>query len=98
VSVGPAFVGVSEVAKGRAREQVGGPKQEVQKFLGLGLHGRRMEDERENAIQSFVAYATKDCQNATFPSTAAGGRDFGDVDLVHFHHRGEFALDLRDVG
>ena len=23
----------------------------------------------------------------SFPSAAAGGLDFGDVDLVHFHHR-----------
>ena len=44
VAIGPAFVGIGQVAKGRAREQVGGPKQEVQKFLSLGLHGGSMEE------------------------------------------------------
>jgi hypothetical protein len=44
VAIGPAFVGIGQVAKGRAREQVGGPKQEVQEFLGLGLPGGSMEE------------------------------------------------------
>src|ERR1043165_6300224 len=42
VSVGPTFVGVSQVAKRRASEQLSGPEQEVQKLLGLGLHDRRV--------------------------------------------------------
>ena len=44
IAIGPAFVGVSQVAKGRVREPVGGPKQEVQEFLGLGLHGGSMAE------------------------------------------------------
>jgi len=41
VAIRPAFVGVGQVAKGRAREQVGGPEQEVQEFFGLGFHAGR---------------------------------------------------------
>ena len=44
VAIGPAFVGVGQVAKDRAREHVRGPKQEVQEFLSLGLHGGSMEE------------------------------------------------------
>ena len=42
VTISPAFVGVGQVAKSRTCEPVGGPKQEIQKFLGLGLHGGRI--------------------------------------------------------
>src|SRR5215510_5355301 len=61
LAIGPAFVGIGEVAKGWTREQVGGPEQEVEEFLRLGFHGRTMARRpQEVQCQSFVAYATKD--------------------------------------
>src|SRR4051812_33195411 len=37
-------------------------------------------------------------QAPSFPSAAAGGFDFGDVDLVHFHHRGKGAPGFSAAG
>ena len=34
----------------------------------------------------------------SFPSAAAGGLDFGDVDLAHFHHRFEGAFGFSAAG
>ena len=53
VAIGPAFVGVGQVAKGRTRQQVGGPEQEVQEFLGLGLHGGSVTSRRRKGNATF---------------------------------------------
>ena len=59
VAIGPAFVGVGQVAKRRACEQVGRPEQEVQKFLGLGLHERSMSGRRRKRNASFCCMCNK---------------------------------------
>src|SRR5262245_38952120 len=87
LAIGPAFVGIGEVAKSWTREQVGGPEQEVEEFLRLGFHGRTMVRRRQAVqCQSFVAYATKDWH------TLAAMNPLG---LIRLSRRGSRAISKR---
>ncbi|MCW5551892.1 MAG: hypothetical protein KIS67_06955 [Verrucomicrobiae bacterium] len=59
VAIRPAFVGVGEVAKGRPHEQVRRPEQEVQEFLGLGLHGGSIAQWPEKRNATFCCICNK---------------------------------------
>ncbi len=41
VAIGPALVGIGQIAERRTREPVGGSEQEVEEFFGPGPHGRK---------------------------------------------------------